>query len=370
MKKTLLPALALACLVISPSLHAQFRIVGGDQALQGQFPWIGDQRMSDMHQCGSSLIAPTWVITAAHCVVDFGTGLPLDTTGMRFRFNSINTNGPINPAGGVEGYPEKIFIHHSFSINVDQIFSNGNDIALIKLKNPVMGITPILLPAQSDTMLFYNTGHPVKIAGWGVSDTVTFSTPDTLKYCSTKVYDFAVCSNIYSNLTRRTFCAGFMAGEDPAGAAVGDSGGPVWVEHNGTKKITGLVSAGNNGFTGTDMPAVYTKVATFRPWIDSVMASIDGPPTVIDQPKWTDEDIKIATTETGITLHFGAIKAAHISCRVFNAEGRKMYMTNIASPSGKAYSIDMNSYSTGLYIVRLYDVASGRVMSKKIIRSY
>jgi secreted trypsin-like serine protease len=350
-------------------LHAQFRIVGGDQALQGQFPWVGDQRIGNMHQCGSSLIAPTWVITAAHCVVDFGTGLPLDTTDMRFRFNSINTNGPINPAGGVDAYPEQIFIHHSFSINVAEIFSKGNDIALVKLKYPVAGITPILLPAYTDTATFYNTGHPVKIAGWGVSDTMTFDSPDTLKYCSTKVYDFSVCGNLYPSLTRRTFCAGFMAGEDAAGAAVGDSGGPVWVEHDGNKKITGLVSGGTNGFTGADLPGVYTKVATFRPWIDSVMASVDGP-TVIDQPEWKDGDIKIATTETGITVHFGAVKASDISCHIFNAEGRRMYTTNIISPAGKTHNIDMSSFATGLYIVRFFNAASGKVMSKKIIRSY
>jgi secreted trypsin-like serine protease len=364
--KKLLTALALAATTVSFNSWSQGWIVGGQSAQEGQFPWIADIRAGGGHLCGSSLIAPQWVLTAAHCCFD-ENGNVVDTSAYSFRFNTVRTNSiSPNPSGGVVRTASKIFVHPQY--DEMQFFSNGCDLALIKLNQPVSSITPIALPAMADTGIIYATGYPVKIAGWGLKDTTSlFPTPDTMKYCSTKVFDHTLCSDNVGGLTYRAFCAGYKTGEEESGAAAGDSGGPVWIENGNSKTLTGLVSGGVLPWTVNDRPGVFTKVAMFRPWIDSVMAANGGGINAIPAP-WDDEHIKIGTDRHTLHLYFGLMEARQVTCDVYNAEGKKLYSTVIQQPSYRNYTLDIGSLPASMYIVRVHDAASGKYFTRKVLR--
>lgn len=49
------------------------RIIDGQRASKGQWPWQILLLKRDKPKCGASILSPYWVITAAHCVIDRNT---------------------------------------------------------------------------------------------------------------------------------------------------------------------------------------------------------------------------------------------------------------------------------------------------------
>merc|ERR1712168_1476569 len=46
----------------------QSRVVNGEKAQEGAWPWIASLQRGTGHFCGGTLIAPNWILTASHCV--------------------------------------------------------------------------------------------------------------------------------------------------------------------------------------------------------------------------------------------------------------------------------------------------------------
>lgn len=352
--------------------QSNYWIVGGQNAAEGQFPWLGDIRLSNAnyqeHLCGSALIHPYWVITAAHCLTDpdFNTTYPAF-----IRLNTVSTNTQsVNPNGGVSVAVDTFYRHTSFNYN--QPMGTGYDVALIKLKEPVTSIIPISLPQQSDTAHYYQANRIVTTAGWGLIDTFSTQPADIMKWTYSKIIARAKCNEYYQNnssitpLTERVVCVGYEGNEPQSGSGSGDSGGPLWIDSNGTKYLIGVVSGAENYTTLHERPSVYTNIAYFRPWIDSVMnAQPAVPSSLAASGSLNDENVFISVNEHQIKLKIGNVPSHNIFVQLTNIEGKILYKQKFHKPQQQTYQIPVANFAAGMYVIRIYD-NSGNHMYRKL----
>lgn len=240
-------------------------IVNGEETQAGEQPWtvgVAEAAVSDGYSaqfCGGTLIANSWVLTAAHCTYsETGTAFnPADLDVIIGRHQLSSTQGE--------------------RIRIDQIVRNSNydaatlhnDIALLHLSHPSKG-QPVHLVAPLRADLEQPTAKAI-VAGWGT--TASGEATDNLQQAELPVVSDATCRTAYTaiglNLTPDTLCAGYAEGG--IDACAGDSGGPlvVWDAQLHNWVQIGIVSWGE-GCAQQGLFGVYTRVANFTNWIIAI----------------------------------------------------------------------------------------------------
>uniref|UniRef100_A0A3Q4G7T7 ST14 transmembrane serine protease matriptase a n=1 Tax=Neolamprologus brichardi TaxID=32507 RepID=A0A3Q4G7T7_NEOBR len=234
------------------------RIVGGQNAEQGEFPWQVSLHAKTLgHVCGASLISPKWLVTAAHCVQDEGS-LKLSQPGSWEIYLGVHTQKMLGSP--VQKRNLKQVIPHP---NYNQ-FTFDTDIALMELDSPVTYsdyIKPICLPAPQHE---FPPGQDVWITGWGATREGG-SAAIVLQKASVRIINQAVCDDLMGGqITSRMFCAGVLTGG--VDACQGDSGGPLSSPSGNRMFLAGVVSWGD-GCARRNKPGIYTTVTKFRGWI-------------------------------------------------------------------------------------------------------
>lgn len=349
--------------------QSNFWVIGGQEADEGQYPWMVDFRRvldgNEKHLCGAALIHPYWILTASHC---FRLSRPEYGAAIALRVNSINTGSSVNPNGGVVAEIDSIFDNALFSL--DQKIGAGNDIALIKLKTPIYSIAPISLPKVSDTSgSIYAGNRSVKAAGWGLTDSLGNEGAEVLQWVATKIIDNNLCQQYYRDneivgqLSNGVICAGF---DDSvaSGVGAGDSGGPLWTDENGEEVLIGIVSGGGGQRTTIyKEPGIFTKVAFYRPWIDSIITGFT--PDTDTSGSFDDRSIIVSTETNGIKVAFKHVKSEKIVLQFYNIEGKQMYKCEMSAPAYKTINIDTQHFASGIYILRIYD-NENKLFTKKM----
>ena len=348
MKKKLL----VAFLTLSLYSNGQntIMVIGGQNAEEGQFPWIADLHYNFLdinigHLCGGTLIAPQWVITAAHCV-DFESDSPINLSNLRF--NTINTNGSLNPSGGESRTASEIYIHPEY-------FSNDVDLALIKLSSPITTITPAQLPSTINLGL-YNIENEILVAGWGLTSQSSNSSAATiLQWVNSKI---KTCTGNPGGIPTNTdiyFCIGYSEGETPTGAASGDSGSPAFVFNQENPMVLGIVSHGELEYTDQDKPGRFVKVVNFLEWINSIINSLN-------LAENESNEFRIYSSNNNLIINANLSSA---KLEIFDLTGKSLLLQNI-SFNNTNFQMDISFLQRGIYIAKITN-STGEIATNKFI---
>ncbi|CAI6352881.1 unnamed protein product [Macrosiphum euphorbiae] len=244
---------------------AQRRIVGGDEAGFGSFPWQAYIRIGSS-RCGGSLVNRYHVVTAGHCVARASARQVQVTLG------DYVINSAVEPLPAYTFGVRKISVHPFFKFTPQ---ADRFDVAVLRLDRPVQympHIAPICLPDKGEDFL----GHYGWAAGWGALQAGSRLRPKTLQAVDVPIIDNRQCERWHKSnginviIYDEMMCAGYREGSKDS--CQGDSGGPLMLEKTGRWYLIGIVSAGYS-CAQRGQPGIYHRVALTVDWISYIINS-------------------------------------------------------------------------------------------------
>ncbi|XP_078282920.1 transmembrane protease serine 3-like [Rhinoraja longicauda] len=253
---------SLQCVDCGKRSKTSSRIVGGTQSQVGDWPWQVSLHHKNQPVCGGTIISRDWVITATHCIFDDEARKPSNWK----VYSGFISQRRLSQA--TLSFISKIIVHKGY--NAD---SNDNDIALLKLSNPLRftgNIMPACLPTINQQ---FPNGSRCWITGFGRMHEDANSASNSLLEAPVNIISRTTCNQrrIYNGrITENMICAGKLTGG--IDSCQGDSGGPLVCKADGIYYLAGITSWGI-GCARVYKPGVYTNMLKYTQWTYAQMES-------------------------------------------------------------------------------------------------
>jgi len=224
------------------------------------------------HEGHGVLIAPRWILTAAHAAIWHPV-------------TQVMLNGKCRKVA-------RLVVHEGYRKLPDTLTKAGadvapaiaflaaiDDLALIELAEPVSDVQPVALYLGQD-----EAGKPMQLIGMGATGNGEHGQPPHASHRTALRRAFNVVSTADVRWLGYVFDSGPGAHPLEGMSGNGDSGGPVLVEENGQWKLAGLTSWTHaTGKIGEWKPGTYgsrafaVRVSRYLDWIGRVIGT-DAPP--------------------------------------------------------------------------------------------
>jgi len=259
---------ASTCLAISP---VAFAVVTRHDVpdLKYRIPQAQAQAVANLpHEGHGVLIAPRWILTAAHAA----TWHPV---------TEVMLNGKCRKV-------ERLVVHRGYKKLPETLVKPGtdvapaiaflaaiDDIALIELAEPVSDVQPVALYRSQGEV-----GKPMQLIGMGATGNGEEGQPPDASHRTELRRAFNVVSNADTRWLAYVFDAAPGAHPLEGMSGNGDSGGPILIEEDGQWKLAGLTSwVHATGKVGEWKPGRYgstafaVRVSRYLDWIGHVLAA-------------------------------------------------------------------------------------------------
>ncbi|XP_063993355.1 trypsin-1-like [Diachasmimorpha longicaudata] len=255
----------IAALLVAQGFALDARITNGEAAIPHKYPyqvsiqWGLPPLIKYRHMCGGSIIDPSWILTAGHCITE------IPRIG-KLRISAGKHVLQEQEPGQQERVVSRRLVYPDYPGGLSQ-----HDIGLLRLESPLNytdHVQPVVLPSAKKL----HTGESV-VTGWGSISTEQIPRyPSELQSLQVPIVDYDTCLQALKRvpgpveLFDTQICTGPIGGNQST--CSGDSGGPLVQFDNDSKaELVGIVSWGTFPCGSAGMPAVYTRVSFYSDWI-------------------------------------------------------------------------------------------------------